>query len=70
MASGKSDTYRETYPVQGAGGRRMIHYRYMWACADCGCEIEESYPEDGHDAIGEWCEDCQNWHPEVVMRRR
>ena len=48
----------------------MIHYRYMWACADCGCEIEESYPEDEHDDVGEWCEDCQNWHPEVVMRRR
>jgi ribosomal protein L44E len=49
----------------------VMHY----ICADCGNAVQEIMrdrvfgPED-YPKIGEYCDNCNNWNPEVVIAYR
>ena len=47
----------------------VMHY----ICADCGNAVQEikvSRLWDPNNMIGEYCDDCNNWNPEVVIAYR
>lgn len=47
----------------------VMHY----ICADCGNAVQEikvSRLWDRENRVGEYCDDCNNWNPEVVIAYR
>ncbi len=62
--------------------KRSGYYQYVKAsfmavmyyiCADCGNAVQEikvSRLWDRENRIGEYCDDCNNWNPEVVIAYR
>lgn len=44
-----------------------------YMCADCGNAVQEikvSRLYDSTNMIGEYCDSCNNWNPEVVIAYR
>ena len=68
MASGKSDTYRETYPVQGAGGRGMK--QTYWMCVDCSSIINDLNMHEDNGDYAEFCYGCMSYNTTVVIAYR
>ena len=51
------------------GGRETVIKQFYWRCADCGDRVQEIKVArlwDVGNNIGEYCECCEVWNPEVV----
>jgi hypothetical protein len=70
MSVVRSGTGPNIYMYTTWGAHMAVMY---YACADCGNAIQEikmSKLWDELDRIGEYCDCCSNWNPEVVVRYR
>ena len=61
------------YQCVEAVNMAVMHY----VCADCGNAVQEIkmmlteiWGPDMANRIGEYCDDCNNWNPEVVIAYR
>jgi hypothetical protein len=76
----RSEFLRVTHVGDGTGPNIYMYTTWgthmavmYYACADCGNAIQEikmSKLWDEMNRIGEYCDCCSNWNPEVVVRYR